>query len=114
MGLAAAGAGMLGAMGLGGGSLLLLYLGTLELGQRAAQGINLVFILPVGLAGLWFHRKNKLIDTRLLLPLLAGGMVGILLGSVTAGLLPESLLRRAFGLLLLCIGGKEIFTGCKM
>lgn len=108
---AAAGAGLLGAMGLGGGSVLMLYLTTIELSQRMAQGINLIFILPVGLTGLWFHRKNALVDTTMLLPLLAGGVIGVAVGSLAAGWLEEQLLRKIFGALLLVIGTKELWTG---
>lgn len=111
---AAFGAGAVGAMGLGGGGILMLYLVTLELSQRAAQGINLLFILPVGLTGLWFHRKNGLIDKSVLLPVLLGGVVGVALGSVGAGLLPEPLLRRIFGLLITLIGLKELWTGVQL
>lgn len=114
MALAAAGAGLLGAMGLGGGGVLMLYLTTLELSQRSAQGINLMFILPVGLVGLWFHRKNGLIDGSVLPYVLLGGVLGVVLGSICSGLLEEALLRRLFGLLLLAIGGKELYTGIKL
>ena len=112
--LAALGAGLLGAMGLGGGSVLLLYLTATQMSQRAAQGVNLLFILPVGLCGLWFHRKNGLLRTRLLLPILLGGAAGVLGGSLLAGALAESLLRRLFGLLLLALGLRELLLGCKL
>ncbi|MEG2073894.1 MAG: sulfite exporter TauE/SafE family protein [Angelakisella sp.] len=109
--IAAFGAGVLGAMGLGGGGILMLYLVTLELSQRAAQGINLLFILPVGLVGLWFHRKHGLLQARPLLPVLLGGIVGVLLGNLLAAYLCEPLLRRIFGLLILIIGAKELRSG---
>lgn len=112
--LAAFGAGAVGAMGLGGGGILMLYLVTLELSQRAAQGINLLFILPVGLTGLWFHRKNGLVDTRVLLPVLLGGVVGVALGSMAAGQLPEPLLRQIFGALITIIGLRELCAGIKL
>lgn len=112
--LAAAGAGLLGSMGLGGGGILMLYLGAVGTAQRLSQGINLVFILPVGLVGLLFHRKNNLVDTTLLLPILAGGAVGAAIGFAIAANLPEELLRRLFGLLLLALGTREIVTAAKM
>ncbi|MEG0944426.1 MAG: sulfite exporter TauE/SafE family protein [Angelakisella sp.] len=111
---AAFGAGVVGAMGLGGGGILMLYLTTLELTQRAAQGINLLFILPVGLAGLWFHRKNGLIEKKVLLPVLIGGAVGVLLGSLLAGRLSEPMLRRLFGILIIIIGIKELWSGIQL
>ena len=42
--------------------LLLLVLVWAGWPQLAAQGINLLMILPVGLLGLYFHRKNGLTD----------------------------------------------------
>ena len=62
--LAGAAAGALGAMGLGGGGVLLLWLAFSGMDQLAAQGVNLFFILPVGAAGLWLHRKNGLVAWR--------------------------------------------------
>ena len=60
--LASVVSGGLGAMGLGGGGILLLVLVWAGWPQLAAQGINLLMILPVGLLGLYFHRKNGLTD----------------------------------------------------
>ena len=37
-------------------------------------------ILPVGLLGLYFHRKNGLTDGKAAWPLLLGGLPGVLLG----------------------------------
>ena len=59
--LPALAAGALGAMGLGGGGVLLLWLSLLGMDQLTAQGVNLFFILPVGAVGLWLHRKNGLV-----------------------------------------------------
>lgn len=101
-------------MGLGGGGVLMLYLGLTELGQRAAQGVNLIFILPVGLAGLCFHWRNGLVQLPVALPILLGGVLGVALGSILAGQLSEPLLRRLFGILLLLLGARELWGGIKM
>ena len=74
--LAGAAAGALGAMGLGGGGVLLLWLAFSGMDQLAAQGVNLFFILPVGVAGLWLHRKNGLVAWRAALPMGVGGLAG--------------------------------------
>ena len=47
LGLASVGAGALAAMGLGGGGVLLLYLSAVGMQQLMAQGINLLFVIPV-------------------------------------------------------------------
>lgn len=111
---ASAAAGLLGAMGLGGGGVLLLYLTFVGTSQLAAQGINLVFILPVGLLGLWFHRKNGLVDLRLALPMILGGILGVAAGSLAAGMLSEELLGRLFGGLILIIGLRELWSAWRI
>nr|WP_274953767.1 sulfite exporter TauE/SafE family protein [Angelakisella massiliensis] len=111
---AALGAGILGAMGLGGGGVLLLWLNLTGMDQRQAQGLNLLFILPVGLAALWFHRKNGLIQWSLLPWLLAGGAAGVLAGHSVAGLLPEEALRKGFGLLLVITALGELKTARRL
>lgn len=112
--IVAGAAGMLGAMGLGGGGVLLLWLALTGTEQRAAQGINLLFILPVGLAGLWLHRKNNLTDFSLALPIVLGGVPGVLAGSFLAGLVSEALLSRIFGWLVLLIAAREIWSAVRL
>ena len=52
------------AMGLGGGTVLLLYLSFFStLSQPQMQSLNLLLFLPAAGLSLYFHRKNKLIDT---------------------------------------------------
>mgnify|MGYP002234455577 CR=1 FL=1 len=113
-GLAGLFAGLLGAMGLGGGSVLLLYL-TLIAGteQITAQGINLLFFIPCALVALLFHRKNKLIQWKTALWCAAGGLFGVLLGSFLAGLFSSSLLSKIFAVFLLLIGIREFLTAGK-
>ena len=106
--LPALAAGALGAMGLGGGGVLLLWLSFLGMGQLEAQGINLFFILPVGAVGLWFHRKEGLVRGAAVLPMALGGMAGLVLGVMLAGRLPELLLRRLFGGLLCIIAVRTL------
>ena len=59
------GAGVLSAWGVGGGTVLLLVMTLLlEVEQRQAQLINLLFFLPTAAAGLFFHRKNGYLNRR--------------------------------------------------
>ena len=105
--LPALAAGALGAMGLGGGGVLLLWLSLLGTDQLAAQGINLLFILPVGAVGLWLHRKNGLVVFSAALPMALGGLLGLGLGTALAGSLPGTVLRRLFGLLIAGVAVRE-------
>jgi uncharacterized membrane protein YfcA len=59
VGLASA---ILSSMGLGGGGVLLVYLtGFTSLSQINAQGINLIFFIPIAFVSCVLHLKNKLI-----------------------------------------------------
>lgn len=108
--LAGAAAGALGAMGLGGGGVLLLWLSLSGVDQLAAQGINLVFILPVGAVGLWLHRKSGLVAWRAALPMGLGGLLGLAAGVALAGRLPGRALSRLFGLLIGAAAIREGWT----
>ena len=109
--LAAFAGAALSALGMGGGGILILYL-TLVAGmdQLAAQGINLVFFLPVAAVALLFHAKNKLVKWRVVLPCVALGLPGVWLGAKLAEYCGSELLSKLFGGFLLVIGIKELFS----
>ena len=78
--------GVLSAFGIGGGSLLLIYLTSFAaLDQHQAQGINLLYFLPAAAAALPSHAKNGLLEQRIILPAVVTGLAaaGITLGCPT-------------------------------
>ena len=100
----------LSALGMGGGGLLLVYLtayGGWE--QRAAQGINLAFFIPVSLVAILFHSHKKLIRWQTTLPLVLIGLPGVWLGWQLAMLVEEAWLSKAFAMLLAVMGAREFF-----
>ena len=101
--LAGFGSAVLASMGMGGGSILILYL-TLMAGvpQREAQGMNLLFFLPIGAASLWLHWRQGRVDKTAVRQFLPTGL---------AMLADESLLRRGFAVFLLLIGLRQLFPG---
>ena len=103
--------GALGAMGLGGGGILLLVLVWAGLPQMTAQGINLLMILPVGALGLYFHHRNGLTDGRTAFPILLGGLPSVLLGVLLGTRLGENTLRACFGVLILLLAARELWLG---
>lgn len=105
--LAGLAAGVLGAMGLGGGAVLLLWLALSGVEQLAAQGINLTFFLPVAALSLILHRKNGLVRFAAALPMAAGGVAGLAAGVALAERLPGSALSKAFALLCGLIALRE-------
>ena len=55
--------GIFASLGLGGGMILIIYL-TLFAGvpQLQAQGLNLVFFIPIAAVSLYFHTKHKMVE----------------------------------------------------
>lgn len=106
--------GILGALGLGGGSVLLLYLALVTgTDQLVAQGINLLFFLPVGAFSLWQHHRHGLVRWDLVLPALLPGLVGVWGGSLLAGYIGGEGLSKLFGVLLIVLGLRELFSSKK-
>lgn len=102
--------GILSGFGVGGGTLLLIYMTTFAgLDQRLAQGINLLYFLPAAATALPSHIKNGYIEKETTSPAILAGLVGTALGAWAATGLEVTLLRRCFGLYLLLIGLRELF-----
>ncbi|MDR1735170.1 MAG: sulfite exporter TauE/SafE family protein [Oscillospiraceae bacterium] len=112
--LAAAGAGALGAMGMGGGGILVIYLTlALSVPQPEAQGINLLFFLPCAGISLIINSIKKLVNWKMVLPLVLGGLPSVLLGCFAAGRINTLWLGRIFAGLLIIMGLRELFSKSK-
>lgn len=102
--------GVLSGFGIGGGSLLMVWMTAVcAVGQKTAQGINLLYFLPTAAAALIFHAKNRLIDWRAVLPAAAAGCAAAALGAFLAAGLEMQLLRKLFGGFLVLVGLSEVF-----
>ncbi len=102
--------GVLASMGLGGGFILVVWLTMFEgVGQRAAQGINLLFFLPIALIAYVMHKKSGLIKQSVVKSLTLGGIIGAVLGTMGAFLIGNGLLRKLWALFLLAFGLRELF-----
>ncbi|MDD2956410.1 MAG: TSUP family transporter [Oscillospiraceae bacterium] len=98
------------ALGIGGGAVLLLYLTAFAgVAQMAAQGMNLVFFLPVAAVAVVFHTRAGLIDYRAALCCGAAGILGVMAGFAAARAMDGIWLSRLFALLLLGLGLRELF-----
>lgn len=97
--------GVAGAMGLGGGSVLLIYL-TVFAGvpQLQAQGINLLFFIPIALVSTVIYAKRGMICFQKAVPMALFGAVGTLLGNLFLKFFEPELLRHIFGVLVLGYG----------
>lgn len=109
--IAALACGFLSGLGIGGGSLLMVYLTAMAaVEQKVAQGINLLYFLPTAAASLILHSKNRFVDWRASAFAILGGILFAALGAYLSTKLPAGLLRKCFGSFLLFVGASELFT----
>ena len=94
-------------MGLGGGMVLIVYLTVFAgFSQLAAQGINLVFFIPIAIISLVLHTKNKLVEWKKAVPAV---LAAVIISAWLANRIEQSLLSKAFGIFLILMGLKELF-----
>ncbi len=101
--------GTISGMGMGGGTILipgLVIFAGIE--QKVAQGINLLYFMPAAVSALVLHIKNKHIQKKSLIFLVAGGLVGAAAGSFLAVQISNLLLKRIFSIFLIGMGAYEI------
>lgn len=105
-------AGAAGAMGLGGGSILLLFLTLLMgVGQLRAQGINLIFFIPCALTALLLHQKRGRVPWDIVIPMVCWGLPCAVAGFALGSRLGGEFMGKIFGVFLLALGVREIFGG---
>ena len=98
-------AGTISAWGVGGGTLLLLVMTLfLNVDQRTAQGINLLFFLPTAASALLCHWKNGYLHKPTLKAAIPAAVIAALLGAWVATSLDVDVLRKPFGVYLLLSG----------
>ncbi len=108
--LAGAVTGVLSGFGVGGGSLLLIYMTSFAgVPQTLAQGVNLLYFLPTAATALPAHFKNGYVEKKALLPAIAAGLICSALTAWAATALDVELLRKCFGGFLILIGLRELF-----
>ena len=109
-GLAGLLCGILSGMGIGGGTLLMVWLTAVEgMPQENAQGINLLYFLPVAAVSLYFHRKNGLLKPKVILQSVLTGIPAAAGVAWFARNMDMGLLGKLFGGFLILVGIREIF-----
>lgn len=102
--------GIFASLGLGGGMILIVYLTVFaNMPQITAQGINLVFFIPIAVISIIFHAKNKLIEWKKIVPVIITGTIFAIIFSIIANKMDNSLLRKIFGIFIILTGLKELF-----
>ena len=103
--------GLLGGMGLGGGTLLMPIL-TLKFGiaPKLASWLNLISFLPAAALAVIVHAKNGLIARSKFFGLLAFAAVGATMVYAFGGSLSERTAKTAFGWFLIAFGSLSLLS----
>lgn len=106
--------GIFASLGLGGGMILILYM-TIFAGfsQITAQGVNLIFFIPIASLSLFIHTKNKLVKWKKILPAILCGAVTAIAGCFLAVYFGNEYLTKIFAVFVLLTGIKELFSKVK-
>lgn len=103
--------GIVGGMGIGGGTILIpslvFFIGTK---QHLAQSVNLISFIPTSLVAIIIHLRNKRIETNVSIKLILAGCLGAIIGSLLAVQIDSQYLKRYFGIFLLLMGLYEMFS----
>lgn len=106
--------GFLAGLGVGGGSLLVLWL-TLIVGidHPQARIINLMFFIPAAIISSLFRWKQGSLDFKKVIPAIIAGCLAAAAFSWLARFLELEILQKIFGCLLLFAGVRELFYNQK-
>ncbi len=102
--------GVLSGLGVGGGTLLLLWMtAVMGMDQARAGGVNLLYFIACALPAVFGHIKNGLIEKRAVFWCVVLGPPACIAGAFLAAGMDTELLKRLFGGFILAIGLREIF-----
>ena len=107
--LAEAVTGLLSGAGIGGGTLLMIYLTALGVPVAQSRGTNLLYFPPCSIAALISHIKNGLVEKRAVIPAVLTGTVTTLAASWFAAGLDADMTQKIFGAFLIILGAAEFF-----
>lgn len=101
--------GFLSGLGVGGGSLLLLWLTVFQgASQDQARLMNLMFFIPCALIATLFRWKQGKLQWKIVIPAAAAGIAGSFLGSWLGGSLDREVLEKGLGMLFMICGIREL------
>lgn len=101
--------GFLSGLGIGGGSLLILWLTLiLQMPHDLAGTVNLMFFIPSALIACLFRCKQRKLDIKRAIPALIVGCAGAIIFSWVQSRIDTEILRKPFGILLLLTGIREL------
>lgn len=102
--------GIIGGMGMGGGTLLIPIL-TVFLGieQHLAQAVNLLVFIPTAVTAIIIHAKHKLIDYKISLRVAIPAIITAIFASIIVGRIESIVLKTIFAVFLILIGAIELY-----
>lgn len=101
--------GILGGMGMGGGTILIPLLSIFYgVNQHISQSTNLITFIPMAIVALVVHLKSKLIDFKWALYLIIPGIFTCVVGCYLARAIDADLLKRIFGGFLIALSVFQI------
>ena len=102
--------GFLAGLGVGGGSLLMLWLtAVISMNYLTAKSINLLFFLPCACVSTLLRRKSGQLELKKLLPSILCGCIAAALTSFFSYRIELGLIKKLFGGLLIVTGLRELF-----
>ena len=97
-------AGIIGGMGMGGGTLLVPLLSFLDMEQKTIQATNLISFIPMCCIALSVHAHNKLVKTNNVWCIIIPAVLSAVGGAFTAGITDNKILRYCFAAFLIAVG----------
>ena len=101
--------GFLAGLGVGGGSLLILWLtSVLSIPYPQARIMNLLFFLPCALTASLFRLKKGTLSIKKILPAIVAGCISAVLLYRAGAALDMEWIKKGFGILLVITGVREL------
>lgn len=106
--------GILGGMGMGGGTILIPILTlAFDVEQHLSQSVNLLAFIPMALVSLSIHSKNGLVQKQGVIWIIIPALILSVGGSFLAEKLPSDALKIFFGWFLIILSVFQFKTGFK-
>ena len=106
-------AGVVGGMGMGGGTFLIPLFQFLNYGQKSIQAANLLSFLPMAVLALVLHFKNGLVKTKGVGYIIIPAVVFSVVGALVSNSVKPRILKISFGIFFLAMGGFELANSLK-
>ena len=105
--------GILGGMGMGGGTLTIPLLLACGMGQHMAQSINLFAFIPTAILALYLHKKNHLLQSKGMSKIIIPALLTSLFAAILANFVAGHALEKFYGVFLLFLAVLQVIDYLK-